>query len=564
MKKPNLLFITVDELAFPFPYENDELREWKRKNLPAINWLNKHGMVFNQHRAGSVACAPSRTTIHTGQYPSLHGVSQTDGAAKAAADPDMYWLDSATVPTWGAYLKANGYKNYYKGKWHVSDENIIVPGTHDQYTSYDENGVPIPLNTERYLKNNRLEHYGFDDWVGPEPHGSNPRNSGASAAEGLSGRDVVYATEIVDLIARLDSMDNCGPFSIVASFVNPHDETLFGELSKTIGVQFNFSVDETLPNIPPAPTANEDLSTKPSCQASYKDIYQQAFQPTIDNQTYRKLYYTLQKKVDVQIGRVLDALKESKFKKNTIVIFTSDHGDYLGAHGLFQKWYTAYEESIHVPFIVYYPGIQKTKVDLLTSHVDIVPTILGLLNIPVEETKKQLETTFTEIHDFVGRDLTPLIRGNCEVIIDSPQYFMTDDNVTKGLNQVNALGNTYLTVIQPSSVSTVIAKIDGQVWKYSKYFNNPEFSGNPAQGAPTVQDVIAALTTPREYEMYNITQDPIEANNLIKDKRVSKIRKQLRKLLREQVRTKRIYPRTGPIPNLLSQSLIANRFPPPS
>jgi arylsulfatase A-like enzyme len=63
----------------------------------------------------SSACAPSRASFFTGQYPSLHGVSQTDGVAKNAIEPDVFWLDPDTLPTMGDYFRAGGYDTYYKG-----------------------------------------------------------------------------------------------------------------------------------------------------------------------------------------------------------------------------------------------------------------------------------------------------------------------------------------------------------------------------------------------------------------------------------------------------------------
>ncbi|WP_332699614.1 sulfatase-like hydrolase/transferase, partial [Halalkalibacter lacteus] len=79
--------------------------------------------------------------------------------------------------------------------------------------------------------------------------------------------------------------------------------------------------------------------------------------------------------------KVFTALKKSIYYENTIVVFTADHGSLVGAHGgLFQKWHNAYEEAIHVPLIIHSPkrfaNCQET--DMLTSHVDIVPTLLGL------------------------------------------------------------------------------------------------------------------------------------------------------------------------------------------
>jgi len=126
-------------------------------------------MEFKRHYAGSTACSPNRATIFTGEYPSLHGVSQTVGMAKNSANPDVFWLDANTVPTMGEYFQRNGYKTYYKGKWHVSEADIIIPGTTSPLDSFNPvTGVPDPYYTQVYLNANRLKDYGFNGWVGPE------------------------------------------------------------------------------------------------------------------------------------------------------------------------------------------------------------------------------------------------------------------------------------------------------------------------------------------------------------------------------------------------------------
>ena len=162
-----------------------QLKEWRVKNLKTQELLRKNGMTFSNHYIGSTACSPSRATLFTGQYPSLHGVTQTTGVAKGAFDPDVFWLDHSTVPTLGEYFRTAGYQTYWKGKWHLSDEDILIPGTHDALPSYNtKTGVPNSAQEQLYEKANRLSNYGFDGWIGPEPHGSNPRNSASSAGVG--------------------------------------------------------------------------------------------------------------------------------------------------------------------------------------------------------------------------------------------------------------------------------------------------------------------------------------------------------------------------------------------
>ncbi|SDO53961.1 Arylsulfatase A [Paenibacillus sp. yr247] len=498
LERPNFLVFLVDEERYPPVYENTEIKEWRKKNLVTQELLKRHGLEFHQHYIGSAACCPSRATLFTGHYPSLHGVSQTDGIAKEAFDSDMFWLGRNTVPTMGNYFREAGYQTYYKGKWHISFEDIIIPGTHRDFPSYNPlNGVPDRKKEELYLHADHLNSFGFSGWIGPEPHGKNPRNSASSASFGVRGRDVIYSSEVVELIVSLEHeksiSKNTNPWLFVASFVNPHDIVLYGALTEHLPA-FHFAV-EAIPTIPPPPTINEPLDTKPRCQASYRHIYPRALQPITNQSFYRKLYYQLQKNADQQMFRVFEALTRSSFYDNTIVIFTSDHGDLLGSHGyLHQKWYCSYEEVLHVPFLIHNKKLfsQNKNFHKLTSHVDLLPTMLGLANVDIEEIQDRLRTKFCEVHPFAGRNLTPSLFGQNESTpVDEPIYFMTDDDVTRGQHQINPLGAAYPSVIQPNHIETVIATLQinhrQETWKLSRYFDNVNFWSHPGIKDETFQ-----------------------------------------------------------------------------
>ena len=127
MTSPNVLLIMTDEERYPPPYETDAVARFRREQLGARESLRAGGLEFHRHYAGSTACAPSRASLFTGQYPSLHGVSQTDGLAKRHTDPDMPWLDPDGVPTLGDWFRAGGYRTQYRGKWHVSHAELPIP-----------------------------------------------------------------------------------------------------------------------------------------------------------------------------------------------------------------------------------------------------------------------------------------------------------------------------------------------------------------------------------------------------------------------------------------------------
>ena len=196
----------------------------------------------------------------------------------------MFWLDPNTVPSFGDYLRTVDYDTFWKGKWHASHADIIVPGTHDSYLSYDgETGIPIPKREELYLNADRLDKYGFNGWIGPEPHGSIPHNTGSSAAVGISGRDEIYSAEVIQLLQKLQYKENvakgdCNPWAIVASFVNPHDIALFGAYTRRIS-SFNFEIDKSVPPIPPSPTARQSLYTNRKHRQAIELLTQNLYSP---------------------------------------------------------------------------------------------------------------------------------------------------------------------------------------------------------------------------------------------------------------------------------------------
>lgn len=574
-RQPNFLIVMVDEMRYAPVYETLEVQRWRHSNLKNINSLRRHGMDFQNHHIMSVACTPSRASIFTGQYPSLHGVSQTSGAAKSAIEEDMYWLDPTTVPTMGHYFRAAGYETLYKGKWHVSEDDLYLEGTHNPLPSYSTKGVPDHHLEKIYEEAGMIEQFGFTGWIGPEPHGSNPLNSGSSGPNGV-GRDAVYARWGEQEIRRLRHSDK--PWLLVTSFVNPHDITLWGDLtlaSKNFYLQQQLQgskVPNMLFDSRYAASQAESLSTKPSAQASYRDVYSQAFQPTGVQLEYQRFYYQLQAEVDKHVGRVLKAVRASdkQFQRDTIVIFLSDHGELLGSHGgLHQKWHCAYDEMLKVPFIVYNPSLfpNPKATEVLTSHADLLPTMLGLAGVNLPAVRRKLRRTHTDVRAFPGRDLSGLLLGKKpESKFNTPQYFMTDDQVTRGMNNISWAGQMYAPVIQPGSVETVIAMLPTgaggslQRWKYSRYFDNPQFWSSPnSQDVLTLVDGIVAqpgnhvaTTTvktqavPDEIEVYNVTADPTEMNNIASDPAYASTVAKLAQLLADQRKRKRLTPINNP------------------
>ncbi|HEY7064218.1 MAG TPA: sulfatase-like hydrolase/transferase [Chloroflexota bacterium] len=590
-RRPNLLVLMVDEQRFPTVYESPQLASFRTRFLTTQTALARTGVSFTRHYAGTVACAPSRTTLYTGQYPSLHGVSQVDGAAKGAVEHDMFWLDPSTVPTLGNFFNYGGYHTYWRGKWHLSMADLIEPGVTDGgwvgLASYDQLGQRDPVKERLYANAERLAAYGFSGWVGREPHGASPLDSGSSAGvykptnQRCQSRDTAFAGQTVELIHQLDGQPDADPWLLVCSFVNPHDIALWGLFTRlgNLFPQVQYTYDFTIgPEVPLFPnlfdqakfqqTNNENLSTKPRAQVSYRDTYSQWMQPVLSDEYFR-YYYQLQRNVDIEMGRVYSALQASRFFQDTIVVFTADHGDLLGAHGgMHQKWYTAYEEATHVPLIFSNPRLpQGTTVDVVTSHVDVLPTLLGLANLDPAPLLAALSTDHTEARELVGRNLAGLVTGTASAAtLETPIYFMTDDDAARGIDGSNFYGLTS-EVVQPNHLEAVVARIGNEVWKYTSYFDDPNFwttpptqdvlnepvLPTPSQPGTYTRPFTVTVKTqpvapePRDSELYNITTDPMELTNLALDNRTAivAIKNQMIALLQEQRSRKRLTPRTG-------------------
>lgn len=586
--RPNILILMCDEMRFPVVYESAQLQAFRAQYLRTQNFLRANGASFQRHYAASVACTPSRTSLYTGHYPSLHGCTQTTGAAKESFEPDMFWLDPASVPTMGDYFRAAGYETYWRGKWHASDADMLIPGTHSQVVSYDANGVPKPQTEALYQAAGRLDQYGFSGWIGPEPHGSSPLNSGSSVPPSQQGRDQGFAAQTCSLIQQLNGHNK--PWLIMSSFVNPHDITLWG-LATNLGILsgFDFHIEDVVPQDLFDPvmfhrTSTENLANnnKPAAQVSYQQTYDKWMQPILDDpatlEMYYRYYYQLHKNVDEQMMTVLDALLASRFRDNTIVIFTSDHGDLLGSHGgMHQKWYTAYDEAIRVPLIIWNQHLFPTPrtINNLTSHVDLLPTLLGLAGYSSAALQPTVAQDHSDALPLVGRDLSPLLRGEVNpASVNEPLYFMTDDDPSRGLDQDNWTGVGVDSVVQPNHLETVIANLNGSVWKLTRYFDNPQFWSSPGTvGTQGTEDVVAlqADSTPTQdgtytipytvtvkhvpvtlpppiMEMYNVSADPLEQNNLSGNPAYFAQQTLLLQLLQQQRCAKRLTPQSGSVP----------------
>jgi len=245
---------------------------------------------------------------------------------------------------------------------------------------------------------------------------------------------------------------------------------------------------------------------------------------------------------------------------------------------MFQKWHNAYDEMVRVPFIIHNPVLFPKGVtsDVLTSHADLLPTLLGLAGLDQAALARDLNSTHLQVRRLVGRDLSGVLLGekDAESLRDEPVYFMTDDQIFRGAQAVAFTGISYPPVVQPASVETVVAYLptgtDGaqERWKLNRYWDNPALWTNPnVQDVFTIVEGLAnqpgnkvAATSVKapnpstgqvappadQFELYNLTIDPTELTNLAGNPAYAETQREMQTLLNAQRARMRLNPTMQP------------------
>jgi arylsulfatase A-like enzyme/putative intracellular protease/amidase len=577
MTRPDVIIIMTDqERAIP-PYESDDVVAWRRNTLTGRAWFDEHAINFERHYTGSLACVPSRPTLFTGQYPDVHGVTQTDGLGKMADDSRLRWLREGEVPTLGNWFRAAGYDTHYDGKWHLSHADLH-DADGERLDTNDDDGTVDHAAVDRYRAANPLQPFGFDGWVGPEPHGGQLRDSGTRRDPLIAARVTAWLDDRYACRAAGDE-DAARPFLLVASFVNPHDIVLFPAWARRSSPIEAGRLDPPL--VPEAPTAHEDLAGKPAAQIAFRETYPSGYGPVPvvaglyrkRAQEYRDLYYRLHAEVDGPLDEVRAAVTVGGH--DSVIVRTSDHGELLGAHGgLHQKWFNLYDEATRVPFSIARvganPTVGRSIVDAPTSHVDIVPTLLAAAGIDQAIAAEMLRGDFTEVHTLPGRNLMPVVDALESADPERAVYLMTRDNMLEGDSGASGLARRFgrttkppapLRIQVPAHVAAnfegLVARVPGSVggsdhlWKLVRTFDDPDTWTEPgvrhlAATGPGGDEYRTAVL-PDQWELYDLEADPIETHNRCNDAASSKVFDHLRAALRDE-RARAVPDRNDPWP----------------
>ena len=485
--RPNILFIVTDQERswLDLPTEID---------LPAHEYLLTQGTGFENYYVNTSPCSPSRSVIYTGRQTPDTGMTVNHGAPPF---PEL----NQSLPTLGHYLRNEGYYTAYKGKWHLSHIESAPGLIYGNYPS----------------RANELEPFGFSDYnLTGDFHGSV-----------WTGRkmDSIIASEAKHWLETKATNIN-QPWCLSVNFVNPHDVMFYstGPEQEASRLQETFlaplrpepahelyTKDWSHVGLPKSFYAG--LKDKPWAHTSFEKLLNDIFghipkdqeELWLANQSY---YFNCIRDVSRQAYEVISSLEKIGQLENTIIVYTADHGEMAGAHGLRQKGPTIYKENSRVPLLIKHPDVQGgTTTKQLASAVDLVPTLLDMIS----------STQETEL---VGHSVLPALtktttkRDEQGLLFAYGVLLYADPNFMRGMIESETgptLGNILKNSITNGSLGPDLSNralhrgiFDGR-YKFARYY------ATDSHHTPTDWDM---LTTHNDLELYDTHSDPDEIHNL--------------------------------------------------
>jgi arylsulfatase A-like enzyme len=346
-EKPNLIYVFADQLrAQSVGYMGDT-----KAMTPHLDDLAAEGINFSQAVSNTPVCAAHRASLFTGKHTSSTGMVINE----LRMNPGHRCF--------GHVLTENGYATGYIGKWHLwsnraghhqeAESSYIPPDKHNYRLGFDGYWAAYNFNHQYY------KAFYFQD----EPERIR-----------IEGYEPDVQTDMaISFLA--DRARDDRPFALFLSFGTPHDPWRRQNVPGSWYDRFRdipFSLPETWTE---TPDPYMDRFTDPvRWQEHYK----------VSIPEFQRVYYAMTANLDWNVGRLLAAVDRAGIARDTLIVFSSDHGEMFGAHGRVQKM-TFYEEAVRVPFLMRWPGVIPggRVTDACLGTPDIMPTVLGLLGLPI-------------------------------------------------------------------------------------------------------------------------------------------------------------------------------------
>jgi len=351
--KPNLVIIQTDEHNFRTlgcyrgQLSNEQAFVWGKGNnveTPNIDYLAKNGVLFTKFYAATPVCSPSRGSLITGLYPQHTGVPENDLP-----------LNDGLV-TYSEILGNNGYKTGFVGKWHLDGEGKPQWEPKRKFGFADNHYMFNRGHWKKFEDTSEGPKVAATDNTGEPTYNLNGADEKSFATDFLTAKTIDFIEE------------NKGqPFSVYLSLPDPHGPDLVRPPYNKMYTAMQFEAPATY-NVDGAKAPGW---AKPENEASIDQAQ----------------YFGMIKCIDDNVGKIISYLRENKLLDNTIIVFTSDHGDLRAEHHRHNKG-NPLEASAKVPFIVYYPSKipAGSVVNNAFNTVDFAPTFLNFMGqkIPSE------------------------------------------------------------------------------------------------------------------------------------------------------------------------------------
>lgn len=460
-RKPNLLFIWTDEQRA----DTIDVYGNRRIQSPNLSKLASESVVFQNAYVSQPVCTPSRSSVMTGLWPHQNGCRQNNIAL------------SYDVPALPKLVADNDYRTGYFGKWHLGDEIFAQHGfeewrsIEDGYWRFYREDRDISKNSDYAAWLTNLGHSPDTD------RGAYSRGYAASLPIEQC-KPKFLELEACDFLRR----HRDDPFLLHVNFLEPH-MPFTGPLNDLHALE-----DVTLPANHDDPLeANEPMSYRIRAK-KYEGLYSDAFDLAAEAGWRRLIanYWGLVSQVDRSVGAILATLEELGLADDTIVVYTSDHGDMMGSHKLVEKGYM-YEEAMRVPWLVRYPRFARRQhlVEGKVSHIDLVPTLLDLMDVEAPDT-------------LPGKSLVPVMKGDEKA--DEPVFieWNAPEAMPEGRNPAGAQRDASQTA-GPHSRTVIMPdgwKLTLNVGDSSQLFNLREDPGDTTNlfDRPEHQPIVDRLT----------------------------------------------------------------------